>query len=141
MSPHTHDTDYEADTCPLCFPELRCDRPRAGMPDAERREPLDFEESTCGAPGYLDPLHPGEVSVRCALIQDHPDPTRHRGYILAEWRDDGRQVHSAGEALAADTAVFTGRGACQQDPAGTHGEVASWPVPCLPTGNPRHAPA
>lgn len=50
----------------------------------ERREPLDFDEVSCGAPGFFDPLHPGEVSTHCALIAGHRGD--HRGYIPAEWR-------------------------------------------------------
>ena len=49
----------------------------------ERREPRDFDEPICDAPGYLDPLHRNEVSARCALIQNHPG--NHMGYIPAEW--------------------------------------------------------
>lgn len=50
---------------------------------AERRHPEDFTEPLCDAPGYLDPHHRDEVSIRCALIQGHPG--NHLGYMPAEW--------------------------------------------------------
>ena len=49
----------------------------------ERREPQDFDEPLCDAPGFFDPLHRDEVSVRCALIKGHPG--NHHGYMPAEW--------------------------------------------------------
>lgn len=50
---------------------------------AERREPQDFDEPMCDAPGSIDPLHRDEVSTRCALIKGHPG--NHLGYMPVEW--------------------------------------------------------
>ena len=52
-------------------------------PEPGRREPEDFEELLCDAPGFFDPLHRDEVSARCALVKGHPG--KHRGYLPAEW--------------------------------------------------------
>ena len=45
--------------------------------------PETFDDPLCDAPGYLDPLHPGEASVRCQLKAGHPG--QHMGYIPAWW--------------------------------------------------------
>ena len=51
----------------------------ADLPDAN----VTFDDPLCDAPGYLDPLHPDEPSLRCQIIAGHEGG--HFGYLPVRW--------------------------------------------------------